>query len=83
VVGAAVTHVHHGTVESGGHVQSVHEKPGGRGERVQGDEVVRPVNPDGGASNATKYTQLAQILKDRGVTPQQLGEAMRSMSRGF
>jgi Skp family chaperone for outer membrane proteins len=77
------TLVHHGTVEDGGHVQSVHEKPGGIGERVQGDEVVRSVNPDGSASNAKKYTQLAQIFEGRGVTPQQLGEAMRSMSRGF
>lgn len=77
------TLVHHGTVEGGGQVQSVHEKPGGKGERVQGDEVVRPVNPDGSASNATKYKQLAQTLESRGVTPQDLGEAMRSMSRGF
>src|SRR4029077_12406423 len=49
----------------------------------QGDEVVRPVNPDGGASNATKYAQLAQTLESRGVTPQDLGDTMRSMSRGL
>ena len=76
------TLVHHGTVEDGGHVQSVHEKPGGRGQRVQGDEVVRSVNLDGSASNAKKYTELAAILEDRGITPKKLGEAMRSMSLG-
>jgi hypothetical protein len=76
------TLVHHGTVEEGSHVRSVHEKPGGTGTRKQGDELVRSVNEDESASNAKRYKALARILESRGVSAQQLGEALRLMSRG-
>ena len=76
------TLVHHGTVEDGSHVRSVHEKPGGTGTRKQGDELVRSVNVDESASNAKRYKDLAKTLEDRGISAQQLGEALRLMSRG-
>jgi len=77
------TLVHHGTVEGGGDVQSAHIKPGPRGERVQGDELVVSTNLDGGPSTAKRYKALAETLEGRGITPKELGRAMRIMSRGF
>jgi Domain of unknown function (DUF4157) len=76
------TLVHHGEVEDGSHIRSVHEKPGGSGKRKQGDELVRSVNDNESASNAKRYKDLAKTLEDRGIGPQQLGAALRLMSRG-
>jgi hypothetical protein len=77
------TLIHHGVAEDGGAIRSVHEKPGGNGVRKQGDELVRSVNEDGSASNAKRYTQLANILEGRGISPRDLGRAMYAMSHGF
>jgi hypothetical protein len=77
------TLVDHGDVKDGGHTRSAHDKIGYKGDRVQGDEFVRPINPDGKAGQGRSYEKLAKELEDRGITPKQLGEAMRAMSNGF
>ncbi len=77
------TYVDHGDVQTGGSVRSVTEGPRTPGQRAPGDEMVLSVNERGGASSYHKYSELARLLKTRGVTEQQLGTAMQQMARGL